>query len=124
MEASEVAKSPIEFMVRWHEEPEGRALRFRCQIHETWSLWKQRWFHEMDTRVRKPLAVTPTTDVEKLASAMAVSHRKFGGVALKLNPKNDTVLSIAAKALATTPRKAHREEPAPLEHDTERGPFA
>ncbi|CAE6914442.1 unnamed protein product [Symbiodinium sp. CCMP2592] len=107
--ASELAKSPIEFMVRWHEEQEGRALRFRCQIHESWGEWKQRWF-QLDSRVRKPLSVTPNTDVEKLAEAMAVTHRKLSGVAFELNPNNNAVLSIAAKALATTPRKAHREE--------------
>ncbi|CAK9102946.1 unnamed protein product [Durusdinium trenchii] len=85
--ASEVAQSPLDFKVRWQEEPgDMRSLRFFCDIPETWTQWKQR-----------------------LSIAISMRHRKYSGAAIKMNPMNDTVLSIVAKALASLPHTGREE---------------
>eukprot|EP00440_Ansanella_granifera_P039985 gb/GFBE01043368.1/.p1 GENE.gb/GFBE01043368.1/~~gb/GFBE01043368.1/.p1 ORF type:complete len:247 (+),score=49.89 gb/GFBE01043368.1/:1-741(+) len=107
--ASELGKSPVEFRVRWHEDPgDERSLRFYAEICETWSDFKKRWAANKETP--KPLEVTPHTSVHKLATAVVINQRKIGGAALKLNYKNDTVMSIAGKALASLPHLAHHED--------------
>ncbi|CAK9003876.1 unnamed protein product [Durusdinium trenchii] len=112
--ASEVAQSPLDFKVRWQEEPgDMRSLRFFCDIPETWTQWKQRWamveIPENDKNEKKPLDVTPYTDVTKLSIAISMRHRKYSGAAIKMNPMNDTVLSIVAKALASLPHTGREE---------------
>ncbi|CAL1143147.1 unnamed protein product [Cladocopium goreaui] len=57
----------------------------------------------------KPLVVTPHTDVTKLSTAVVVRHRKFAGAAIKMKAQHDTVLSTAAKALATIPSTGREE---------------
>ncbi|CAE8634302.1 unnamed protein product [Polarella glacialis] len=107
--ASELGKSPIEFRARWHEDPgDERSLRFYAEICETWSDFKKRW-KAIDGTPRV-LPVTPHTSVHQLATAVATDQRKVGGVALKLNHKNATVMAIAAKVLATLPHLAQNEE--------------
>lgn len=106
--ASEIGKSPIDFKVRWEEElNDERSLRFFCEIRETWTEWKKRW--TMVDTPEKPLVVTPHTDVTKLSTAVVVRHRKFAGAAIKMKAQHDTVLSTAAKALATIPSTGREE---------------
>eukprot|EP00930_Biecheleria_cincta_P095690 TRINITY_DN87632_c0_g1_i1.p1 TRINITY_DN87632_c0_g1~~TRINITY_DN87632_c0_g1_i1.p1 ORF type:complete len:234 (-),score=30.05 TRINITY_DN87632_c0_g1_i1:566-1267(-) len=107
--ASELGKSPVEFRARWHEEPnDERSLRFFADISDTWTVFKKRWA----ALEKKPqlLQVTPNTSVHNLATAVVTEQRKLGGSAMKLNPKNDTVLAIAAKTLATLPHLAQHED--------------
>merc|ERR1740122_392958 len=56
------------------------------------------------------LKVTPNTEVHRLATAIVTEHRKVGGVVLTLNPKQDKVIAIAAKALGTIPHVAHDQD--------------
>eukprot|EP00927_Polykrikos_kofoidii_P035518 TRINITY_DN30087_c0_g1_i1.p1 TRINITY_DN30087_c0_g1~~TRINITY_DN30087_c0_g1_i1.p1 ORF type:complete len:304 (+),score=35.77 TRINITY_DN30087_c0_g1_i1:42-953(+) len=159
--ASEDEKAPIEFTVRWHEDPGGgRSLRFFATNRSDWSafhrLWKKLAPTERSSRTSsvgpnsKPLPkattpipaaatagtkavisaqgseskldastagvfpVTPKTSVQGLALAMVSEERKHQRVALALNPNNDTVMSIAAKALATLPVASQPPKPSPL----------
>merc|ERR1712039_592157 len=48
----------------------------------------------------KPLKVTPKTLPSKLSHAIIVQARKHHRVALELNPNNDTVMAVAARALS------------------------
>lgn len=100
--ASELGKSPVEFRVRWHEDPgEERSLRFYGEMRYPWTAFKSMWKgFGKEVNVR---SVTPHTDVHRLATALAMEQRFRGAVALKLHYANSTVLSVAAKALATLP---------------------
>jgi len=107
--ASELGKSAIVFRARWHaDSEEERALRFYATMPYTFSVFKQNW--KLLVGKARVLQVTPHTGVHNLATAIAMEERKNGGVALKLNHKNDTVLAVAAKALATLPHLALNEE--------------
>lgn len=107
--ASEYGKSAIEFRTRWHEDPGNeRSLRFYAEMPYTWSAFKLRW-KPLQGKVRV-MPITPHSSVHKVATAMATEQRKVGAVALKINHKNDTVMAIAAKALATLPHSAQSEE--------------
>lgn len=103
--ASERGKSAIEFRVRWQEEAsDERSLRFYTEIRETWREFKRRWaaLPERPT----VLIVTPKSNVHRVATAAATEQRYKRGVALKLDARNDSVLSTAAKVLATMPHMA------------------
>lgn len=110
--ASEVGKSPIEFKVRWQEDEGGqRSIRFYAEMPYSWTEFKRRW-----SRLRKQLktdlpmlSVTPRTGVHKLATALASQQRQKGAAVIRLNYNNNTVMSIAAKALATLPHLAQSE---------------
>lgn len=105
---SDLGKSPLEFRVRWHEEPnDERSLRFYTEIRYTWTAFKKSW-KRMGGEVRV-LTVTPHTSVHKLATAVVIEERRSDAVALKLNSLNDSVLATAAKALATLPHLAQME---------------
>eukprot|EP00933_Yihiella_yeosuensis_P043425 TRINITY_DN38226_c0_g1_i1.p1 TRINITY_DN38226_c0_g1~~TRINITY_DN38226_c0_g1_i1.p1 ORF type:complete len:268 (+),score=59.70 TRINITY_DN38226_c0_g1_i1:60-863(+) len=111
--ASELGKSPVEFRARWQEDPgDERSLRFYAEISETWSDFKKNWkeLGKASDQQPKVLSVTPNTIVHKLATAVVMEQKSVGGAALQLNPKNDKVLSIGAKALATLPHLAQNEE--------------
>lgn len=103
-QVSEMKGSPIQFRVRWHEDPGNeRSLRFFAEKRENWASFKER-FAQLGKL--EPMAVTPNTEIHNLAVAMVTRERKEGGAVLKLNPQNHTVLHIAAKALATLPHLA------------------
>lgn len=100
--ASEWSKSPVEFRVRWHEDPENaRSLRFYSEIRYSYTDFKRKW-RSWPEPPRK-LAVTPDSVVHKVATALCIEERKNGCAVLKLNPQNNKVMAIAAKCLATLP---------------------
>lgn len=114
--ASEAEKAPVEFGVRWHEDPgDGRSLRFYAEMRCNWSKFRRRW----DARSAveggiRPMPVTPNTPVYWLATALVRQVRNQSGAALSLNPHNNAVMNITAKALATMPyaaqEGAHRKD--------------
>lgn len=102
---SELGKSPVEFRARWQEEDEqARSLRFYCELRYTWTAFKEMW-KPFNGKARV-LPVTPHTGVHRLATALVTEQRVKGAAVLKLNYSNDSVLNIAAKALATMPHLA------------------
>lgn len=120
--ASEARKAPLEFRVRWQEEghpaeeardaaggataPRAmRWLRFHAQMRYDWAAFRRHWEQGAQGRSR-PMPVTPQTAPLSLAVALVTEARKRGGAALSLNPHNDAVMSVAAKALAALPRAA------------------
>eukprot|EP00927_Polykrikos_kofoidii_P030891 TRINITY_DN26571_c0_g2_i1.p1 TRINITY_DN26571_c0_g2~~TRINITY_DN26571_c0_g2_i1.p1 ORF type:complete len:421 (-),score=65.20 TRINITY_DN26571_c0_g2_i1:318-1580(-) len=108
--ASETGSSPIEFRARWHEEPDDRrSLRFHAELGQTWSEFKAKWLTLNDGKPIQALSVTQQTTVHKLATALATEQRKQGGALLRVSHKSNTVLNIAAKALATLPHMAQTE---------------
>lgn len=108
-QASELGLSALEVQAFWHRDPgDERSLRLRVERRYPWTSFKRRWAASFAGKVQL-LPVTPHTDVHRLALALVTEQRKVGGVVLKLNPKNSTVMSIAAKALATLPHVATDE---------------
>lgn len=115
-QASEAENAPLEFRVHWQEgaqnaaqgQPEpGRWLQFQAEMRYNWSTFRHHWDASSQER-RKPMPVTPATAPLGLARALLTEERKRGGAALALNPNNDAVMSVAAKALAELPHAAAR----------------
>eukprot|EP00928_Gymnodinium_smaydae_P018655 TRINITY_DN17109_c1_g1_i1.p2 TRINITY_DN17109_c1_g1~~TRINITY_DN17109_c1_g1_i1.p2 ORF type:complete len:216 (-),score=39.82 TRINITY_DN17109_c1_g1_i1:84-731(-) len=117
---SEAEKAPLEFTTIWHVDPgNARSLRFRAKMRYSWAFFHRSWASLVarsaagssssssgsgnpgDGTSFVPLPVTPQTEVSRLALALVTEARKTGRVALQLNPSNDAVLNVAAKALAT-----------------------
>mmetsp|Transcript_336 Transcript_336/g.824 ORF Transcript_336/g.824 Transcript_336/m.824 type:complete len:246 (-) Transcript_336:46-783(-) len=80
-----------------HKAP-GSSLRFHVAKRYSWTRFKRIW--SLISAESKLMPITPGTDTNSLARAILAEQRKHRVVALSLNPSNDTVLKVAAEALA------------------------
>eukprot|EP00927_Polykrikos_kofoidii_P040137 TRINITY_DN34360_c0_g2_i1.p1 TRINITY_DN34360_c0_g2~~TRINITY_DN34360_c0_g2_i1.p1 ORF type:complete len:267 (+),score=37.08 TRINITY_DN34360_c0_g2_i1:106-801(+) len=101
-QASQLHLSTIEFSTRWQTDDDGqRHLRFVARQGQSWAAFKAGATLNATGKKAEMLVVTPSSNVAALSRAAISVLAKSGRGRFRLNARNEIVLCVAAKVLAT-----------------------